>query len=105
MGSVKASYGGIGQMLNADFMEAAMRARAERAMAVMVTTAPFDPKSTDGTHYKDSFTVDAGRHGGVRHDRAYGRVTNDDPAAFYIEFGTKDTPRHRTMGNAIHTAE
>lgn len=33
--------------------------------------------------------------------RAVGRVTAHDPDAFQIEFGTKDTPAHRTIGKSL----
>jgi len=104
MSRFDADYKGIGEMLCSPEMQADMKRRAENVMAYAVATAPYDPHSKDGTHYKDSFTVDSGvREGKTR--RAYGRVTNDDPAAFYIEYGTSDTPRHRTLGRALDHAK
>jgi len=99
MGRYNADYKGIGEMLVSPEMQAAMKTLAEKVKARAEETAPFDPKGKDG-HYKDSFSADSG----VRHSktsRAYGRVTNDDPAAFFIEYGTRDTPKHRTLGKAI----
>lgn len=100
-------------VLRSPEMLAEMARRAEAVKAVAASTAPFDPSSPDGTHYKDSFRVEVVDHGGVHHDRAEGRVINDDPAAFFIEFGTvhesKDgkvgrTPKHRTLGRALDSA-
>jgi len=103
MGTFRASFEGIGTMLCSPEMQAEMRRRAEKVKAAAEAMAPFDPGSKDGTHYKDSFTVESGvREGKTR--RAYGRVTNDDPAAFYIEWGTKDTPRFRVLGRALDHA-
>jgi hypothetical protein len=32
-------------------------------------------------------------------------VSNDDmPTALFVEFGTKNNPRHRTLGNALDAA-
>ena len=104
MSRFDASFEGIGEMLCSPEMQAEMRRRAEKVKAAAEAAAPFDPHSKDGTHYKDSFSVDSGvREGKTR--RAFGRATNDDPAAFYIEYGTSDTPRHRTLGRALDHAK
>jgi hypothetical protein len=105
MGRFESSYVGIGEMLNADFMAAEMLARAERGKAFAESTAPFDATSKDGGHYRDSFTVAAGTRGGPKADRAFGRVTNTDEAAFFIEVGTRDTPAHHTLGKALDVME
>lgn len=99
------NYAGIGEMLRAEFMEAEMLRRAEKVKAVCEATAPYDPNSKDGSHYKDSFRVEASRAGGLKKDRAEAKVISDDPAAFHIEMGTGDTPKHRTMGKAIDAAK
>lgn len=102
--SFHADYHGIGEMLCSPEMQAEMHRRAEKVKAAAEAAAPYDPASKDGTHYKDSFTVESGvREGKTR--RAYGRVVNDDPAAFYIEYGTSDTPRYRTLGRALDHAK
>lgn len=99
------NYDGIHAMLNDPFMVAEMRARAERGKAFAEATAPFDPKSKDGSHYKDSFVVSAGANGGPKGNRAFGRLSNTDDAAFYIEVGTSDTPAHHTLGKALDVME
>lgn len=94
----RADYSGIGDMLTAPFMVAEMRRRAEKVKARAEALAPVD----DG-EYKRSFDVSAGVREG-RHRRAYGRVTNTAPHAFYVEFGTTDTPRFRVLGRALDAA-
>jgi hypothetical protein len=62
---------------------------------------PYDADDPDLVHYRDHFSATAG----LRTDRAYGRVSNDDmPTALFVEFGTKNNPRHRTLGNALDAA-
>lgn len=100
----RADYRGIGELLRSPMIEAEMIRRAERVMAAAQAHAPYDPGSRDGTHYRDAFHLAHGSRGGARHDRAYGRVLNDDPAAFYIEVGTRDTPRHHTLLHALDAA-
>jgi len=104
MASFNADFRGIGEMLCSPEMQADMKARAERVAARAQATAPYDPDSKDGTHYRDAFTVESGVQAGKTR-RAYGKVTNDDPAAFYIEHGTGDTPKHRTLGRALDAAK
>jgi hypothetical protein len=104
MGNFKGNYRGLGELLKSPEMEAEMLRRAEAVKARAESTAPFDPKSRDGTHYRDAFRVESSRDGGQHHDRAVARVVNDDPAAFQIEYGTSDTPRHRTLGKALDAA-
>ena len=87
-------------VLKADWMAAEMYERALRVKARAELTAPYDPDDPDGQHYRDAFTASAG----LRDDRAYGRVSNDDKAALFVEFGTKNNPRHRTLGNALDAA-
>jgi len=101
--SFNADYKGIGEMLCSPEMQAEMLRRAEKVKAAAEAMAPFDPRSKDGTHYKDSFEVSSGvREGKTR--RAFGRVTNTDPAAWYVEWGTSDTPRFRVLGKALDHA-
>jgi hypothetical protein len=99
-----ASYKGIGAMLRADFMLAAMVGKAEKVKARAEETAPFDPHSKDGTHYRDAFHVESEDRGGAHHDRAVARVVNDDPAAFFIEYGNVNVEKHRTLGRALDAA-
>lgn len=95
---------GMRQMLQSDGMVAEMVRRAELIEAECIATAPFDPSSDDGTHYKEAFAVSATKRGGIRKDRAEAKVSNDDPAAYFIEYGTGDTPEFRTMTHAIDAA-
>jgi hypothetical protein len=88
-------------VLKADWMAAEMYERALRVLARAEATAPFDADDPDLVHYRDHFSATAG----LRTDRAYGRVSNDDmPTALFVEFGTKNNPRHRTLGNALDAA-
>lgn len=99
----KPSYSGVGEMLRSGFLQAEMRARAERVAAVAEATAPFDVKDRDGSHYRDAFEVESG----VRHaktTRAYGRVRNTNEAAVAVEFGNKNTPEHATLRKALNAA-
>jgi hypothetical protein len=104
MGRFSADYHGIGELLNSAEVEAEMVRRAELLMAAAVASAPFDAKDRDLAHYKDSFHLEHGKHRGVHHDRAEAAVVNDSPHAVYVEYGTGDTPKHRTLGHAIDAA-
>lgn len=92
-------------VLCAPWMVANMLARAERVKAAAEASAPVSDDA-DNPHrgrYKASFSAS----GGVRTSptrRAYGRVTNDAPEAPFVEFGTKNNPRHRTLGKALDAA-
>jgi hypothetical protein len=98
------------ELLNADWMVAHMAGIAERAREIAVETAPFDPADPDGQHYKERFTVSSGKQGGIHHDRAYGRLENDDTTpdgfnvAAAVEFGNSRTPAHHTVYNAVEAA-
>lgn len=91
-------------VLAADFMVAEMLARGERVLARAELTAPYDENDKDGQHYRDAFVLT----GGVRElptRRAYAKVSNTDfPTNFFVEFGTENNPRHRTLGNALDAA-
>lgn len=104
MSRYDASYSGLRELLNSDFMKAEMLARAEKVKAAAEAAAPV---MEDGPHpgrYKAAFTVSAGTHGGEHHDRAFGRVENHAPEAFYVEYGTRNNPRYRTLGRALDAA-
>jgi hypothetical protein len=67
--------------------------------------APFDPDDPDGTHYKDSFELAVGTRV-IQTRRAYARVSNTDmPTALFVEWGNRNTPRHRTLGAALSAAK
>lgn len=98
--TVHLNYEGMGEFLRSPEMQAAMRTLAEGFMARAIATAPVDEKGPHPGRYKRSFHVESG----VQHHttaRAYGMVVNDSPEAFYVEFGTKHNPRHRTLGKAF----
>ena len=97
-------YKGGGELLTADFMRAEMVRRANQVKARAEAIAPVGEGPTAGD-YKRSFSVSSGIRGRGRSRRAYGRVTNDDHAAFYVEYGTRNNPRHRTMGRALDAAK
>lgn len=98
-----ASYAGIGEMLVAPWMVAAMHARAEKVKAAAEADAPVARRGKHRGRYKASFEVESGvREAPDR--RAFGRVVNTSPESFYVEFGTSDTPKHRTLGRALSAA-
>lgn len=87
-------------VLQAGYMEAEMRRRAEKVKAEFEATAPVGnpaPESQGGEgdkhpgRYRDSAEVTSGDSGGLAPPgaRAYGRVTVTDPAAMAIEFGRR----------------
>jgi hypothetical protein len=92
-------------VLAAPWMQANMLERAERVYAYAVAHAPYDPEDVDGTHYRDSFEVSSGvRETPTR--RAYGRVSNTDmPTALFVEYGSRNNPRHRTLGASLGAAK
>lgn len=92
-------------VLCAPFMVEEMARRAGKVKDRAELTAPYDPNDPDLVHYRDHFEVSSGiRTEGSR--RAYGRVSNTDlPTAVFVEFGSKNNPRHRTLGNALDAAK
>lgn len=101
--AVHINYEGMGELLRSVEMQAAMRTLAEGFMERAIATAPVAKSGPHRGRYKASFRIEVG----VQHhktSRAYAKVINDAPEAFYIEFGTKDTPRFRTLGKAFGSA-
>lgn len=96
---VKAKYSGIGRMIRSPWMQAEMRRRAEKVKALAEATAPVETGQ-----YKGSFAVSSGARGGFRKDRAYGRVTNDAPHAFLVEFGSSKVRAHHTLRRSLRAA-
>lgn len=86
-------YDAIGdQILRSGWMRAHMEARAERVAETARGRAPvYSGPGRDPSRgsYKEAFKVESTTEGGIRHDRAAGIVTNDDPAAALIEFGAR----------------
>jgi hypothetical protein len=83
-------------------MQQAMLRMAEKIKTKAEAAAPMgDPrKDSHAGRYKDSFKVESGRDGGRNKDRAYGRVLNDSPEAFYVEYGSSKIEAHHTLLNA-----
>lgn len=89
-----ASYTGIGEMLKSPEMQAAMLRKAVKVRDRAAEIAPVDTGA-----YKASLEASSGIEADGK--RAYGRVTANVPYAFQVEYGTHDTPRHRTLGRAL----
>lgn len=66
-------------------------ALAAKLNAAAVYAAANAPRESGA--YASSFAVRLGAYAGW--------VVNSDPAAAYIEFGTRDTPRFRVLGRAV----
>ena len=101
MSRFEVDYAGISEMLNAEWMQAEMLRRAKAGQEFAQSIAPYDPTSRDGSHYRDSFETSSGTHGGIHHDRAYGRLENTDDAALFIEIGSKHGPAHHILGKSL----
>lgn len=106
MAKFKASYKGIGEMLVSPWMQREMHNIANKARVIAEATAPVyegdGPDETPGS-FKVSFTASSGiqEH---QTSRAYGRLESHDDPALWIEIGTKKTPAHHTMYNAMAEA-
>lgn len=98
-GDFQLDYAGMGEYLRSEEIKAAMLTRAEKVKAAAEAMAPFDA-SDPAPHYKDCFEVEVGvqTH---KTARAYAEVKNTSAHAFYVEFGTRNNPRHRTLGKAV----
>lgn len=107
MATVKLSYDGIGEMLSSPAMQREMKRRADKIKDAAEAASPVggagDPHPG---RYKASFSSSSGIRpkGAGRTRRAVGQVVNDSPEVYYVEYGTKTTPRHRTLGTAMDAA-
>lgn len=85
------NFAGFGAaVLRSEGMRAEMTSRADRIKAEFEATAPVGAPYEGDDHpgrFRDSAEVDSGTDGGIAGDRAYGRVTVNDPNAMSIEFG------------------
>jgi hypothetical protein len=99
------NYAGGREMLNAPWMVAEMHARAERVKEAAIGIAA-EHVSTDDTygHYIDDFEVESGTEGGIHHDRAWARVTNDNRVAVWVEFGTSEMAEQAVLRRALDAA-
>ena len=75
-----------------------MRKLAAKVLARAISTAP--DATPYGTGYVTSFELESGVRDG-KTPRAYGQVKNTADHAVFVEFGGKNTPRHRTLGKAL----
>lgn len=105
MAGFKLDRVGLGEYLRSAEMEAEMVRRMEKVKARAEATAPYDPKATDGSHYKDSFHIESTTHGGIHKDRAEASCFNDDNASVFVEYGNgSGGPSYRTLGRALDAA-
>ena len=98
MSSYESSYSGVGAMLRSDFMEAEMGRRAQKVMDEAVARAPVYEGPGEDPHrgrYKGDFSVSTTDHGGWKHDRAAGTVTDSAPEAIFVEVGARHVTRGR----------
>jgi hypothetical protein len=99
----RASYKGIGQMLNMPEMVEEMGRRGQRVKDRAMETAPVG-KPPDDSHpgrYKAALREKHGAKGGEKNDRAYSEVSNDSPEAAAVEFGYNETPKYATLRKAL----
>jgi hypothetical protein len=93
-------------MLQADFMERAMRMFAEEIKARAEAISPVGNAKTDPHpgRYKASFHIRTTRYGGVMGRsgmlRAEAVVYNDSPEALYVEYGHRGTEPDRVLARA-----
>jgi Bacteriophage HK97-gp10, putative tail-component len=104
------SYDAIGsEILRAPWMAEHMKQRAERIAEEARSRAPvYEGPGHDPSRgsYRDAFRVESTSHGGRKGDRAAGTVINDDEAAVFIEYGTREhtsTVRGRDGGERTVT--
>lgn len=90
-------FGGTNALMNSPAMVEAMRQRAEAGKGFAVAISP-----RDTGHYADSFEVSARPHGGVRGDRAEGRLTNTAVYAMAVEFRNENG---RVLGRTVDFIE
>lgn len=105
----RGSYAGIGEMLVADFMVEEMQRRAVKVLVACIENAPVYAGPFLDLHrgrYKESFRLseETIKVSGRGTSRALGRVINDSPEAFWVEYGTRNNDAHHTMGNALREA-
>lgn len=105
----RASYTGIGEMLVAPFMVEEMQRRAGAVLARCIETAPVYAGPFLDLHrgrYKESFHLapETVKVAGTGTRRALGRVINDSPEAYWVEYGTRNNDAHHTMRNALDAA-
>lgn len=88
---------GVGQMLQAPWMQAEMLRRAERIKGIAQATSPVDESSPDPGRYQRSWETDSTSRGGRRRDRAVAYVRNPTYYARWVEYGTEKVPAHHVL--------
>lgn len=100
MGTFKASYDGIGELLRSQAMKNEMHRRILRSEeAARAAAAEF----SDTGEYESSFETEVGLSKNGKRARAVLRNTSDH--SLYVEFGSEHNPRHRTLGKALDAAK
>lgn len=96
----KASYKGIGQMLNSDFVQDAMVDHAEKIKAYAIGISPQGSTS----RYRSSFKIYRIRVLASKGIRAGARLYNEAPYAAAVEFGNRrnNFKGQRILGRAMH---
>lgn len=101
MSDFKPDHAGVGRMLRSDFMERAMRVKAEGIMARAVALAPVGRgRDKHPGRYKASFHIRSHSRGGATRDRAEAIVYNDAPEALYVEYGHRGAEPYRVLARA-----
>lgn len=93
-------YAAFDEVLAGPIGLAAVMPAAEKAKARAEATAPVDESGPHPGRYKAAFGIRTGIQN-RKTRRAYAEVYNDSPEAIFVEFGTKNNPRHRTLGKAV----
>lgn len=91
-------------MLNMPGVVEEMRRRGEQVLQHAIEDSPIRDGGPHPGRMKSSWTMETGRDGGVHKDRAYARISNPTPEAFYNEYGNIHTPRRRILGRALDSA-
>lgn len=91
---------GVGRMLRADFMEQAMKVRAEEIKGRAIAIAPIGRDKSHPGRYKASFHVKSHSRGGATNDRAEAVVYNNSPEALYVEYGHRGAEPYRVLARA-----
>lgn len=89
------------ELLNAAFIVAEMKARAERGKEFAESIAPYraGDHGAEYVHYKESFEVRSGTHGPdtagrEKRERAWAELTNTSDHAGHVEWGN-GTPEYQ----------
>jgi hypothetical protein len=102
--SFELDYEGLGKLLRGTEMRAMLATKAEAVKVRAEAMAPVDKTGPHPGRYKASFKVETGIHEGKTR-RAYARVINTAPEAILVEYGSRNNPRHRTLGRALGFAK